>query len=136
MLALVCLVAVVALPRLWALYLSHGWLSVALVGAPVAVGVGGLYALWLHLSQRALYDVDLVKEKLTHPAVRAELRLAIFAPAEAPLADVQARLSHLVAAYRAYDLERGNGLVARPLGRPETPEALCSPLRESPCCWA
>src|SRR6266851_9109175 len=29
MLALVCLVAVVALPRLWALYLSHGWLSVA-----------------------------------------------------------------------------------------------------------
>ncbi len=40
MLALVCLVAVVTLPRLWALYLSHGWLSVALVGAPVAVGGG------------------------------------------------------------------------------------------------
>jgi len=41
-------------------------------------------------------------------------------------------LAHLVAAYRAYDLERGNGLVARPLGRPETPEALCSPLPIGP----
>src|SRR5207247_2679820 len=96
------------------------------------VGVGGLYALWLHLSQRALYDVDLVKEKLTHPAVRAELRLAIFAPAEAPLADVQARLAHLVAAYRSYDLERGNGLVARPLKCPETPDTLCTPLPIGP----
>src|SRR5438067_2238674 len=79
-----------------------------------------------------LYDVDLVKEKLTHPAVRAELRLAIFAPAAAPLADVQARLAHLVAAYRSHDLERGNGLVARPLERPETVEALCSPLPIGP----
>jgi hypothetical protein len=132
MLALACLVAVVALPRLWALYLSRGWLSVALVGAPVVVGVGGLYALWLHLSQRALYDVDLVKEKLTHPAVRAELRLAIFAPAAAPLADVQARLAHLVSGYRSYDLERGNGLVARPLKRLETVVALCTPLPIGP----
>src|SRR5437870_2859581 len=32
MLALVCLLAVVVLPRLWALYVAHGWLSVALVG--------------------------------------------------------------------------------------------------------
>jgi hypothetical protein len=108
MLALVCLVAVVALPRLWALYLSRGWLSTALVLVPVAIGMGGLYVLWLRLSQRALYDVDLVKEKLTHPGVRVELRLAIFAPASVTAAEVQGRLAHLVAAYRSCDLERGN----------------------------
>jgi hypothetical protein len=132
MLALVLLMAVVAVPRLWALYLTRGWLSVALLAVPVAVGIGGLYALWLRLSQRALYDVELVKEKLTRPAVRAELRLAIFAPANVGLAEVQARLAHLVAAYRAYDLERGNGLVARALDGPDTPETLCTPLPMGP----
>jgi hypothetical protein len=74
-----------------------------MVGVPVAVGVGGLYALWLHLSQRALYDVDLVKEKLTHPAVRAELRLVIFAPADAPLTAVQASENRAERSARAAD---------------------------------
>jgi len=63
-------------------------------------------------SQRALYDAELVKEKITCPAVRAELRLANFDPANVGLADVRARLAHVVVAYRTYDLERGNGLVA------------------------
>src|SRR5260370_35091182 len=45
MLALACLVAVIVLPRLWALSVARGWLSVALVCVPVAAGVGGLHAL-------------------------------------------------------------------------------------------
>ena len=79
----------------------------------------GLYALWLRLVDRPLYDLELVKEKLSRPAARAELRLAVFAPTSVTPADVQARLEHVAAAYHAYDLERGNGLVARSLALPE-----------------
>jgi hypothetical protein len=120
--------AVVVLPRLWAIYLANGWLPLALVAVPAAIALGGLYALWIRLSERPLYDLELVKDKLTRPAARAELRLAVFAPATVAPVEVHARLEHLIAAYRAYDLERGNGLVARSLPVPETAGALCSPV--------
>src|SRR5256885_235872 len=78
--------------------------------SPSAVlpGLGWLSAFWLRLSEDPLYDLELVKGKLSWPAARAELRLAVFAPASAPPGKVQARLDHLVAAYHAYDLQRGN----------------------------
>src|SRR6266849_3021492 len=127
-LAAAFLAAVVVLPRLWAIYLANGWLPLALVAVPAAIALGGLYALWIRLSERPLYDLELVKEKLTRPAALAELRLAVFAPATVAQAEVHARLEHLIAAYRAYDLERGNALVARSLPVPETADALCSPV--------
>ena len=74
MLALVCLVAVVALPRLWALYLAHSWLPLALIGVPAAIGLVGVYVLWLRLIDRPLYDLELVKEKLSRPAARTDPR--------------------------------------------------------------
>jgi Helicase HerA, central domain len=132
-LGLAFLVAVIVLPRLWALYLAHGWIAVAALGVPVAIGAGWLYALWLHLQDHPLYDLELVKDKLSRPAARAELRLAVFAPASEIAAEVQAALEQLVAAYRAYDLERGNQFAARPLrlaGAP--PEALCAPVSLGP----
>src|SRR5579859_2071470 len=127
-LAAAFLAAVVVLPRLWAIYLANGWLPLALVAAPAAIALGGLYALWIQLSERPLYDLELVKEKLSRPAARAELRLAVLAPATVAPAEVRARLEHVIAAYHAYDLERGNGLVARSLPVPETADALCSPV--------
>ena len=126
------LAAVVVLPRLWAVYLANGWLPLALLGVPGAIGLGGLYALWLRLSERPLYDLDLVKEKLSRPAARAELRLAVFAPENVPLVEVQARLEHVIAAYHAYDLERGNGFVARSLPVPDSADALCAPAPLGP----
>src|SRR5918911_865062 len=89
------LAAVVVLPRLWALYLAHGWLAVALVSAPVVVGFGWLYALWLRLSAHPLYDLELVKDKLSRPAARAELRLAVFAPAAGTAAEVRVALDQV-----------------------------------------
>ncbi|HEY2592443.1 MAG TPA: hypothetical protein VGK33_00930 [Chloroflexota bacterium] len=61
-LAVAFLAAVVVLPRLWAVYLTHGWLPVALFALPAAIGLGGLYAVWMRLSERPLYDVELVKK--------------------------------------------------------------------------
>jgi hypothetical protein len=127
LLGLALLVAVVVLPRLWAIYLEHGWLPVILLAIPAGLVLGALYALWIRLSDRPLYDLELVKEKLARPVARAELRLAVFAPETAESDDVQAKLEQLVAAYGAYDLERGNGLVGRSHFAPESAEALCAP---------
>jgi hypothetical protein len=121
------LAAVVVLPRLWVIYLAHGLLPLVLLALPALIGVGGLYILWIRLSGRPLYDLELVKEKLNRPAARVELRLAVFAPACASPAEVRARLEHLVSAYRAYDLERGNELVAHVLPVPEAADTLCTP---------
>ena len=107
-LAAVFLATVLVLPRLWAVYLTHGWLPVALFAVLAAIGLGALYAMWMRLSERPLYDLELVKEKLSRPAARAELRLAVFAPDTVPQSELQATLDRLIAAYHAYDLERGN----------------------------
>ena len=104
--------------------MTHGWLPLALLGVPATIGLLGLYSLWLRLVDRPLYDLELVKEKLSRPAARAELRLVVFAPMEVAPADVQARLEHVAAAYRAYDLERGNGVVAHSVALPP-PDTLC-----------
>jgi len=107
------------LPQLWALYLAGGWLPLVLLATPVALGMGALYALWMRVSTRPLYDVELVKEKLSRPAARTELRLVVFAPDTVPPSEVESRLEHLIAAYRAYDLERGNGFAPRRLVAPD-----------------
>ena len=132
LLAAALLAAVIVVPRLWAVYLAHGWLPLVLLGVPGALGLLGVFVVWSRLSERPLYDVELVKEKLSRPVARAELRLALFAPEGAAPADVQARLQHVVAAYHAYDLERGNGLVARSLKVPEADDALCAPVPLGP----
>jgi hypothetical protein len=125
-LAAAFLAAVVVLPQLWAVYLTHGWLPLALLAVPVAIGLGAAHVLWIRLSERPLYDLDLVKEKLSRPVARAELRLAVFAPDAVPVSEVRARLEHLIAAYHAYDLERGNGFVAQPLVVADAADALCA----------
>jgi hypothetical protein len=97
-----------------------------LLAVPVAIGVAAVYVLWIRLSERPLYDLDLVKEKLSRPVARAELRLAVFAPDTVPMSEVRARLEHLIAAYYAYDLERGNGFVAQQLVVGDSADTLCA----------
>ncbi len=127
---LLLLVAVTVGPRLLALYQAGAWLPIifAALGLVGVVGVGAW--VWRRLSNRPLYDQDLVREKVSWPAARTELRLIVFAPATAAPAELQAHLDQLAAAYRAYDLERGNGLVARPLLLPVAtrgPDAFSTP---------
>jgi hypothetical protein len=125
-LAAAFLAAVVVLPQLWAVYLTHGWLPLALLALLAVIGLSALYVAWVRVAERPLYDLELVKEKLSRPVARAELRLAVFAPDTVPLSEVRARLEHLIAAYHAYDLERGNGFVARPLVVADAADALCA----------
>jgi hypothetical protein len=111
---LVLLLAVVAGPPLLRLYLAGDWLLLGLMALAGMLGLAGLAAVlrWL---RRPLYDQELVREKVTWPAARVELRLAVFAPEGAAPRELARQLDLLVAAYRAYDLERGNALVQRPL---------------------
>jgi Helicase HerA, central domain len=67
------------------------------------------------LCQPAVYDMELVREKVTRVAYRAELRLIVFAPAEASPAAVRIQLERIATAYRRYNLAAANGLVPRRL---------------------
>jgi hypothetical protein len=130
--AFLLLGAVLAGPRLLAVYRAGGWSSLLL---PVCIGGLALVTLgflWRHLGRRQLYDIALVQEKLNRPAARAELRLLVFAPKAADAASVADRLEQLAATYRAYDLERGNRLVPRELRVPGEPRDLCAPLPLGP----
>ena len=124
------LLAVVVGPPLLRLYLAGDWLLLGALGVLAVAVLAGVAVVWRWL-QRPLYDQELVREKVTWPAARVELRLAIFAPAVAARQDLERHLDLLVAAYRAYDLERGNALVRRTLpaerGQPADAERLCQP---------
>jgi hypothetical protein len=91
------------------------WLQLAGLAVAVLVGLAiGLPALrrWC---RPALYDMDLVREKVTRLAYRAELRLAVYAPEAASQAELTSQLDRLAAAFRRYNLAAANGFVARPL---------------------
>jgi hypothetical protein len=96
-------------------YDAGDWLRLGLLCGGAAAGAPGLVWLARRLGRRDLYDAQLVREKLSRVAYVAQLRLAVFAPAEAPAADVRDRLARLTAAYRQYNLAAGNGLRPRAL---------------------
>lgn len=99
----------------YAWYTAGDVLDLALLVGGI-LGLGGVAA-WL-LTRRTsppLYDPRLVAEKIGRPAHRAELRLAVFAPAEVALARVGLRLDRIVAAYRQYALASANGFQSRRL---------------------
>lgn len=96
-------------------YAAGDWARLALVACAVLVGAPG--AIWLlkRLANRPIYDVELVQEKVSRIAYVSQVRLAVFAPIEAPRQDIDARLDRLAAAYRQFNLAAGNGLVPRSL---------------------
>jgi hypothetical protein len=88
-----------------------------LVGLVTCTALALLVAvLGIHrLFQPAVYDMELVREKVTRVAYRAEVRLIVFAPAQASPLAIKAQLDRLATAYRRYNLAAANGLVPRPL---------------------
>jgi hypothetical protein len=74
-----------------------------------------LAVLWLvrRVVRPRLYDMELVREKLTRAACRAEIRLVVYAPAGVSPGLVRSQLERLVTAYRRFNLAAANGFVKR-----------------------
>lgn len=85
-------------------------------GAFAALVVVVVVLRWLR--ERDLADPRLVQAKIAREACRAELRVAVFAPAFADPELLDQRLEQLAGAYRAFSLGAGNSLVPKFVGRP------------------
>jgi hypothetical protein len=73
-----------------------------------------LGALWLarRLLRPALYDMELVREKVTRIASRAEIRLLVYAPESTSPRKLRSQLERLTLAYRRFNLAAANGFVS------------------------
>ncbi|MBV9896994.1 MAG: ATP-binding protein [Chloroflexi bacterium] len=108
------------------LYRAEAWLQLAVtLLAALAVVVGTVWVV-RRLRRPTVYDMDLVREKVTRTACRTELRLVVFAPTEVSAAQVRLQLERFATVYRRFNLAAANGFVphrARPdpavLIRPE-----------------
>src|SRR5262249_19017336 len=128
-------------------YLDGDWLDLGLLVAAVPTLVGG--AIWLlsRLNHREPDDPELIREKVGRLAFVAELRLALFAPADAPPAEAGPALDPPAA--RASPLPpapRGRALAARRARRAAGPLPRLPPpvarrplprlnVRELACLW-
>ena len=90
------------------------WLPLFGLTTAVLVVLGVAVPLIRRLCRPTLYDMDLVREKVTRVAYRAEVRLTVFAPTGLSTAAVQAQLDRLATTYRRYNLAAANGFVPRP----------------------
>jgi hypothetical protein len=96
-------------------FVAGAWLELGLLAGGALTGSPGLVWVARRLTDRPIYDMRLVQEKVSRPAYLAELRAAVVAPAHVPRTEVEARLARLVATYRQFNLAAGNGLVPRRL---------------------
>lgn len=90
------------------------WLHVIALIVLAAAGLTGVVLLARRLRRPTLYDMELVREKVTRIACRTDLRLIVFAPEDIPPSEVRAQLQRLAAAYRRFNLAAANGLVPKP----------------------
>src|SRR5262249_50859409 len=93
---------------------TSNWLGVTGLACAGPAGLAGLATL-RKLFGRPVYDMELVRAKVSRVAYCYELRLSIFAPQTAPQREVAARLERFAAAYRHFNLAAGNGFRPRPL---------------------
>jgi hypothetical protein len=92
------------------------WLQLGILLAVASAGVLGVLLLVGRLRRTNIYDMELVREKVTRVACRTELRLVVFAPAQAPPTAVRDQLERLSTVYRRFNLAAANGFVARRAG--------------------
>ena len=98
-------------------YSARQWLQLALLVGGIGAGIVAAMLVVRRLLKRTIYDMRLVQEKVSRIAYRAEIRLAVFAPADTPPAAMDERLDRLARAYRQFNLAAGNGLTPRRLHR-------------------
>lgn len=108
-----CLLVAVAGLQAYLLLRAEQWLQLAgLVGISLLGLIAGMLFV-RRLRRPTLYDMELVREKVTRAACRAELRLILLAPESVPRAHLQAQLQRVAAVYRRYNLAAANGFVPR-----------------------
>jgi hypothetical protein len=91
------------------------WLEMLALTAVSAASVAAMLLLVRRLTRTVLYDMDLVREKITRIACRVQLRVVVYAPAAVPRERVQAQLQRIATVYRRFNLAAANGFVARPI---------------------
>jgi hypothetical protein len=96
-------------------YRLGDWSYLGFLVLGLMIGVPALAWLARHLTNRPIYDMRLVQEKVSRIAYLTQIRLSIVAPASVPRSEVEERLHRLSAAYRQFNLASGNGLVLHPL---------------------
>ena len=97
----------------YALYRARLWLQLcALALSAVGVTVAGAW-LFRRLNAATIYDMELVREKVTRIACRAEVRLLVFGPPNAPRVELERYRERLAVAYRRFNLAGANGFVPR-----------------------
>lgn len=102
---------------IWTAWQQSDWGTVVLltVGLLAVAGIG--LGIFLRFGRRQLHDPRLVQEKLMRDACRAELRLAVVAPAYVAPSELQARLDRFAASYRTFTVAAGNAFIPRRLKR-------------------
>jgi hypothetical protein len=98
----------------YAFYRAAEWLQLFGLAMAALFGLGGLILVTQRLSRAQLYDMDLVREKVTRIACRAEVRVAVYAPAGIQPERMKRQLERIAAVYRRFNLAAANGFVARP----------------------
>lgn len=96
-------------------YAAGEWLELSFLAGSLLMGAPGLICWGHRLVKRPIYDMRLVQEKVSRIAYRSEIRLAVFAPADVPVTEVEAHVKRLATAYRQFNLASGNGLRPRRL---------------------
>ena len=109
-------------------YLDADWLRLGLLTGGLPLGGSGAVAGIRHLTRQRIYDMQLVKDKVSRIAYTAEVRQAVFAPMDVEAALVEEQLRRVAAAYRQFNLAAGNGFVARRLRRDRADLRLLEPL--------
>ncbi len=110
--ALLLFIALLGL-QAYRLIRAEAWLQVLGLVATALVGLGGALLAVRWLGRTRVYDMELVREKVTRIAHRAEVRLVTFAPPESPPAATRGQLDRLAAAYRRFNLAAANGFEPR-----------------------
>ncbi len=100
--------AAVLMGQQW--YAEGDYAHLALLTGGIVGGVPGSIWLKRKMGRRPLYDPLLVREKLSHSAYLAQIRLAVFAPTDADIEEMIERVNQLAAAYHQFSLPAGNGL--------------------------
>src|SRR5579864_2546790 len=94
---------------------AERWPELAVLASGCVLGCVAALILVRHLARPRLYDMDLVREKVTRIAYRTEVRLVVYAPRHVPSAEVRPHLDRLCAVYRRFNLAAANGLIPQPV---------------------